>query len=197
MSANQNKFPSTRHPVTRILAAFLGWLRDSFVAVVIITVMLVLYFVLVRPFIYVHFSYAYWFEWLIVCLAAGGILETVRERLKTNQSGPLLASDWYKHVQQVSEIDDEDFDKIVIYQADFVTNGVRRDFLLFARQLLLRNGITENEVGHILRRVIEYKDYKIPWYYLGFWKRRVLDQNLENRREAIIETIREMGKIGR
>ena len=195
MEVNQDKPRRVRHPIGRIITAFYGWLRSSILAVSIIIVMAIFYFVIVRPFIYYHFDQAVLIEWLIVCIAAGGIFEMVRERLKTNQTGPILESDWYRHVQQVHEIDDEDFDKIVIYQADFVTNGTRRDFLLFARQLLLRNGMTENEVVQILRRVIEYKDYKIPWYYLGLWRRRAQDQNLENRREAMIETIHEMGKI--
>jgi hypothetical protein len=195
ISAKQNKPDNIRQPIARIISAFYGWLRSSTLAVLTTIILAMFYFVFARPFIYYHFNHASLIEWLIVCIAAGGILEMVREKLKTNQTGPLLESDWYRHVQQVNEIDDEDFDKIVIYQADFVANGTRRDFLLFARQLLLRNGTTENEVGKILRRVIEYKDYRIPWYYLGLWRRRAQEQNLENRREAMIETIHEMGKI--
>jgi hypothetical protein len=197
MPVNQNKPQTVRHPISRIIAAFYGWLRSSILAVLAIIVIAIFYFVIVRPFIYYHFDRAVLIEWLIVCIAAGGIFEMVRERLKTNQTGPILESDWYRHFQQVHEIDDEDFDKIVIYQADFVANGTRRDFLLFARQLLLRNGMTENKIVQILRRVIEYKDDKIPWFYFGLWRRRALDQNLENRREAMIETIHEMGKIAR
>lgn len=197
MPVDQNKPRTVRYPIVRIVAAFYGWLRSSILTVSTIMVMAIFYFVCARPFIFYHFDHALLIEWLIVCIAAGGIFEMVRGRLKINQTGPLLESDWYRHVQQVHEIDDEDFDKIVIYQADFVANGARRDFLLFAHQLLLRNGMTENEVVRILRRVIEYKDAKIPWYYFGLWRRRALVQNLDNRREAMIGTIHEMGKIVR
>jgi hypothetical protein len=195
MPANPNRPVNLRHPAARIIATFFGWLRSSALEVLIILMLAVFYLVFARPFIYYHFNHANLIEWLIICTAAGGILEMVRERLKTNQTGPLLESDWYRHIQQINEIDDEDFDKIVIYQADFVANGTRRDFLMFARQLLLRNGTPENEVGQILRRVIEYKDNRIPWYYLGLWRRRAQDQNLVNRREAMIETIHGMRKI--
>jgi len=75
---------------------------------------------------------------------------------------------------------------MIILQEEFIQSGIRRNLLLFLRQLLMNNGIQEAQINQYLQPVIEYNDARTRWYNRWFFKKR-LSQGNRYRRSLVLE----------
>jgi hypothetical protein len=154
------------------------------------------YVIFIREALFDHISTAYLIEWLIFCVLSWRIFESIREGLEKRYVVSLKDSGWQKHVQRVEDLIDENFNKLVILQEDFVAGGSRQEILNYIRQLLVQNGQSEEEVVRSLRPIIEHNDRKVPWYAFDFWQRRIIKLNRLNRRKSLDDTINKLAEIG-
>jgi hypothetical protein len=150
------------------------------------------YFVFIRGILFKYFSTAYLIEWLFFCFLSWRIFTVIKNNLEKNYVVPLNDSAWQKHVQVVDDMMDENFNKLVLMQEDFVDAGSRRELIMQLRKVLVQNGYSEDEIVVMLQPMIEYSDLKVPWYAWGFIRRRILDQNHTRRCKTLENTIQNM-----
>jgi hypothetical protein len=175
------------------LADISRWIKSGPIGKVFLGGTLAAYVIFIRPAIFSFSTSAYLIEWLIFCFVAWLIFEATKGGLEKQYVVPLKESQWLKHVQKVDDLRDEDFNKIVVLQEDFVEGGTRRDLLLYLKQVLVDNGKNEAEIGESLHLIIEHSDRQVPWYVFGWWKRRILRQNRLTRRKSLDNTIKLLG----
>jgi hypothetical protein len=177
---------NSRYPV---IADAADWLKSSPKGKFFIGGMIAVYFIFLRPTIFSHFAYAYLIEWLIICIISWRILAGIKGSLQKRYFQPLKEENWQKHIQKVDERVDEEFNKLVILQEDFIETGSRHDLLRYLQQVLVSNGLENGEIYYKLQSISDYSERKIPWYILGFWRRRIIKKYQQNRRKALNKTI--------
>jgi hypothetical protein len=173
-------------PLTFLIGEALKWSLEYPAKLFWLSILILLYFVFARPMIYSISAYAYLIEWILVCFTGYQILSLIKNNLKTHHSQPLQEKDWRKHQQMVNKIADEDFNKMITLQEEFIQSGIRRNLLLFLRQLLMNNGIQDAQINQSLQPVIEYNDARTRWYNRWFFKER-LSQGNRYRRSLVLE----------
>jgi len=147
------------------------------------------YFLIVRPIIMSYFPSAYLIEWLLMCVIAWYILHAVKVRL--NKAHEVDISErWCKHIQQVNDLPNDNFEKLVAIQEDFIETGSRHDLLLQLKYILLLNGKSEEQIGSILSSIIEFNDRKIPFFAIGPWKKRFIKINRIHRISSLDLTMK-------
>jgi hypothetical protein len=117
------------------------------------------------------------------------VLSALRNRLKSLHSLPLVELLWSKHRQTINLIADDDYNKMVVLQLDFIDSGSRRDLLVYLHRLLAANGVTEEEIGSYLQPLIEYSDIKKNRLYLSLFKKRITRDNRARRNYALEQTL--------
>ncbi len=179
-------------PMTFMFGEIIKW-SVKFPAKLFLMVVLVLaYFVYARPMLYAISDKGYLIEWVIICFAGYQILNTVKKHLNGHCAQSAKETHWEKHQQRVDEIADDDFNKMIILQQEFIESAIRRNLLQFLKQLLVRNGIQEIQIHHLLQPLIEYSDAKRHWYQHWFFKKQLLQANRYHRSQALEDTF---GKI--
>jgi hypothetical protein len=168
-----------------LLSEFAQWLSARPSEKFLGTALIAVYFVFVRAYLFRHFAMAYLMEWLLFCFVSWRIFTVIKNNLEKSYIVPLNDSGWQMHVQIVDDMMDENFNKLVLMQEDFVSGGSRRELMLQLRQALVQNGFGEDEIAGMLQPIIEYSDRKIPWYARGFIRRRFINQNLAQRRKTL------------
>jgi hypothetical protein len=179
----------------QILSDFSKWLKEGPTGKFFLGGFIAAYLIFVRPAIFSIFPYAFLVEWLVFCLISWRIFDSVKNFLRKRYSQPLKESGWQKHVQKVNDLTDEDFIKLAVLQKDYVETGTRRDLLEYLKQILVKNGLNEKEIGNTLRPIIEHSDIKSPWYCIGFLRRRFNRQNRHNRRLSLKDTMQNLNMI--
>jgi hypothetical protein len=173
---------------------FCTWLKSSPSGKFFLGAALAVYQIFVRPLLFKYVSYAFLIEWILLCLITWRIYRDIHEILRAQHTATIVEQDWQKHVQQIDDLIDDDFNKIGLLQRDFVELGIRRDLLNYLKQVLLKNNLTETQINEMLTNLIEYSEKKIPWYIVWIWRKRKIKQNLENRRAALENTIGNLAK---
>ena len=182
----------SRNALTADLCA---WLRSSPVGKFFLGAALAAYIIFLRPLIFEHLPYAFLFEWVLLCMVAWWVYSKIVDLLGNRYTAVTLDTDWHKHIQQVDDLIDEDFEKIGLLQRDFVELGNRRGLLNYLRQVLRNNKLTDDQNNNVLRNLIEYSDNKIPWYNFWIWRKRKMNQNIENRKTALQCTINNLSEL--
>jgi hypothetical protein len=168
-------------PLSFLISDVLKWMLVNPVKLFWVTILIMLYFIFARPRLYALLPYAYLIEWVFVCFIGYQILNSVKQNLQAHNYREAIQQDWRKHQQIVNRIEDEDFNKMIILQDEFIQSGLRRNLLYFLQQLLLRNGVSESQITDILQPVIEYNDARTRWYSRWFFKNRLEQKNLYRR----------------
>ena len=122
------------------------------------------YLLFIRPFLFKYVSSAFLIEWILLCLVAWRIYNVVKNILHTRHTVLPIEQNWQKHVQQIDDLIDDDFNKIGLLQRDFVELGTRRELLNYLKQVLVNNKLSNDQINVALGNLIEYSDKKIPWY---------------------------------
>jgi len=172
-----------------IINEALVWLANSGAAVFWITLAAAAYYVYLRPLLYRISQYAYLIEWILFCIVGLIVLSALRNRLKSLHSLPLVELLWSKHRQTINLIADDDYNKMVVLQLDFIDSGSHRDLLVYLHRLLAANGVTEEEIGSYLQPLIEYSDIKKNRLYLSLFKKRITRDNRARRNYALEQTL--------
>jgi hypothetical protein len=173
-------------PLTSLVGDALQWGLKYPAKLFFLTIVVMCYFVFARPMIYAISAFAYLIEWVLICAVGYQILNLIKNHLKNHHSQPLRENYWKKHHQIVNEIADDDFNKMIILQQEFIDSGIRRNLLLFLRQLLLNNGVPESLINGTLQPVIEYNDAKRKWYHRWLFKNN-LSRNNRYRRNQVMQ----------
>ena len=168
-----------------LVADITKWLTRSPVAIFFIGICTATYFAVIRGLIYSLFAYAFYFEWVLILFIAWNIFQNIRNSLKKSHTNLILEADWRKHVQLVNQLDDDDFNKMLDLQSEFIDKGSRQYLLNYLMLMLNKNGYKGESMTPLLSSVIEYNDKKIPWYALGFWKKRIQQNNRAKRQRAL------------
>ncbi len=178
-----------------LMADFCTWLRSSPVGKFILGAALAAYLIFLRPILFKYVPYGFLIEWILLCLITWQIYRDIHNILRTRHTAVAVEQDWQKHVQQIDDLIDEDFDKIGLLQRDFVELGSRRALLNYLKQVLRNNNLTDDQINECLMNLIEYSDKKIPWYIIWIWRKRKIKLNLENRKRALQDTIHNLAEI--
>jgi hypothetical protein len=172
-------------PLSFLISDVLQWMLVNPVKLFWVTVLIMLYFIFARPRLYALLPYAYLIEWVMVCFIGYQILNSVKQNLQAHNYRETIQQDWRKHQQIVNRIEDDDFNKMIILQDEFIQSGVRRHLLFFLQQMLQRNGVTEPQITDILQPVIEYNEARTHWYSRWFFKNRLEQKNLYRRIQVL------------
>jgi hypothetical protein len=186
ISSAGNYGKKSRYP---IIADISEWFKNGPTGKFFFGLLLAAYFIFLRPMIITATPWASIIEWLIVCIVSGIILFSIRMRLKDNYSLPVKESSWQAHVQEIDEFADEDLEKMVSLQQSFINLSSKGNLVELLQRILKENGLNEKEISNILAAISEYRDRKTPWFFFSFWKRRILRQNLKNRKQVLDNTI--------
>jgi hypothetical protein len=176
-------------PLNHLLRDILDWMLKHPARLLFYSILGLSYFVFARPMLYSVSSYAYLIEWIIICVIGYQILNFVKNTLKLHHSGPDIDKEWRRHQQIINSIEDEDFNKMVLLQQEFVQSGARHNILLYLRQQLVSNGVSETQINSLLRPVIEYNDVNKRWYYRWFFKKQIILVNRYRRTQVLVEAI--------
>jgi hypothetical protein len=172
-----------------VVADLCTWLRSSPLEKFLIGTALAGYIVFFRAFLFKYISFAFWIEWMMLCLIAWLVYRNIQNILRSRHTNIMVEHEWQKHIQHIDDLIDEDFIKIALLQRDFVETGARRDLLNYLKQVLYNNNLADDQINEALIRLIEYSDKKIPWYLFWIWRKRKVQENLENRKIALNTTI--------
>jgi hypothetical protein len=178
-----------------LIADLCAWLRASPAGKFLGGAALAAYLIFLRPRLFKYVPYAFLIEWTLLCLIIWQIYRDIHNILRARHTAVPIETDWQKHVQQIDDLIDEDFSKIGLLQRDFVELGNRRDLLNYLKQVLLNNKLTDDQINEDLRDLIEYSDKKIRWYVIWIWRKRRVQNNLQNRKQALQNTIRNLTAI--
>lgn len=154
------------------------------------------YLVFGRPALMSVTPYYQTIEWAIMCAVAWHIFNRIRDNLNTRYSVPPQEADWQKHLQQVDDLPDQDFDELVSLQQEFIEKSSNR-LLPYLKQLLNSNGFNEKETHLMLRPLEDHHDRRARWYVFGWWRRRLVKRNRQNRAQVLKDTIENLGSIVR
>ncbi len=179
----------------RVVIDISRWLKVSTKRKFFLGLLIAAYVIFIRPAIFSHLPYAFLIEWIIMCIGSLFILMGIRGVIQKWYSLPVKEATWQKHIQQVNHIVDEDFNKLIVLQKDFVEAGSGNDLMPYLKQLLLNNRLNEDEISQTLQPLIEYHGKKIPWYTFGFWRRSLQRSNCDSRRLALGNVVNNLGKI--
>jgi len=61
--------------------------------------------------------------------------------------------------------------------------------LSYLKKTLLNNHFSEDEISRMLGSLSEYRDRKVPWYAIGYWRKRIRQRNHQSRRQVLDEVI--------
>lgn len=176
-------------PLTFWIGDALKWCLKYPVKLFWLSILILLYFVIARPRIFAISAYAYLIEWILICFLGYHILSLVKNSLKISYARSPLETIWRKHQQIVNNIPDDDFNRMVVLQEEFIQTGLRRQLLLFLKQLLVNNGIPESGASRLLQPIIEYNDVKARWYYRWFFKKRLIQGNRYRRIQVLEDSM--------
>jgi hypothetical protein len=172
-----------------------NWLKSSPMGMFLIGIMLATYLIFIRPAIIKATPWAFIIEWLLLCFISGIIFILLNQSLEEKYSLPYKESAWQTHVQEIDELIDVEFDKIVFLQGDFVDQSAQNRLREFLQDALQENGLNENEIKHTLTAITEYRDKKIPWWAFGCWEKRYKEKNRENRRRVLSHTMDSVKRV--
>jgi hypothetical protein len=168
-----------------LIADVCKWLTKSPASIFIIGVCTALYFGVIRGFIYSILTYAFYFEWVLILFLAWTIFRGVRKNLQKSYTSLILEADWRRHVQVVNQLVDDDFNKMLDLQAEFVDKGTRQYLLNYLMLMLHKNGYKAEDITTLLKDVIEYNDRKTPWYSWGYFRTKIQRENRIERQRAL------------
>jgi hypothetical protein len=172
-----------------LLLDTLQWLKESPVAMFFIAGLIAADFIFIRPAIISLSPYAHLIEWAIICFIFWRIFSSLTGSLDKRHAAPVKETGWSKHVQQVDELFDEEFNKLTMLQEEYVYAGFRHDLMAYIKQMLMHNGLNDIEIGQAMLPIVEHTDRKVPWYAFWFWKNRILKENRQNRLKSLDETV--------
>jgi hypothetical protein len=177
---------------SEFLAEFSTWLQAGPLGKFFIGGLAATYFVFIRLAIFSHSQYASLIEWTLICLVSWRIFEGIKATLHKNYVVQLKEANWQKHIQKVDDLTDDDFNKLITLQEDYVEGCSRRNLLAYLQLILINNGYEEDDISRLLRSIIEYSDRRMPWWAFGYLKRRILKTNQTARRKSLDDTINTM-----
>jgi hypothetical protein len=178
-----------------LLADASSWLNKGPVGKFFFGILIAAYFIFIRPAIVAATPWAYVIEWLIVCFIAWRIFSAVKRSLDNNYSLPFKETAWQSQRQEINELVSDDFNNLVKLQENFVDQSATGIMVSSLRHTLRNNYLDENEINQVLAMILEYRDRQIPWYAFGFWRRRILKRNRQNREQVLKSTITMMGSL--
>jgi len=154
------------------------------------------YLFIIRPVITVIFPYAVLIEWGIAGIFVVRAYSGFKFEIGRKYTVPLKVASWRKHVQEVTYVEDEDFENVNKLQKIFVEHGEKAPLIIYLTLLLFMNGFKTNYIAQVLAPLIDYEDEKVPFFAFGWEKRRVLERNLRNRKELLGKLIMELSDQG-
>jgi hypothetical protein len=178
-----------------LIADASNWLKLGAVGKFVFASLIAAYFIFARPALIGITPWAYIIEWLIVCFVSWRIFSNIRDRLVKRYCSPVRETAWQKHEQEITEFVGDDFDSLVGLQASFVDESAKDKLLASLKVTLTNNKLGENEINQKIGEINKYKDRKVPWFAFGFWKRRILNQNRNNRRIILNSTLKNLNTL--
>jgi hypothetical protein len=177
------------------LADAANWLITGTMQKFVIGALIAVYILFVRPAIVNVFGYAAIIEWLIVCLIGWRIFAGITNGIRQRSAVEVNETDWKKHVQLLNNMQGDELPYLGDIQETFTKYGQRNALLIYLTLLLNKNKVTPQGMEHILNRLINHQDNKIPWFAFGWEQNRVRKQNEENRRRILNEVMTDLKYI--
>jgi hypothetical protein len=162
-----------------------GWLQSSPVTKFFWGLFISAYFIFFLPVIASYSPYAHLITWFLVCLMALRIFSNIRNSLQTRYSQPEKETEWEKHIQQVEERIDEDYQLMTLYQSSFIAENDKDVLLSYLIKILRSNHVSDEDSVRMLKPLTEYRDNKTPWFAIGYWRSRIRRGNRQKRQQML------------
>jgi len=179
----------------KVVSEICRWVHSSQLRNFIIGFFLGTYLLIVRPFIMALLPYAMLIEWGI----AGFIVARAYAGFKSEISGkytvPLRVAYWKKHTQEIKYMKEKEFEDARRFQEIFVEEGRRGPLVIYLTSLLLKNGLSVDQIDLLLHPLIEYEDEKVPLLAFSWEKRRVINRNRKSREEVLNQVMKNISSI--
>jgi len=179
----------------KVVSEICRWVHSSQFRNFIIGFFLGTYLLIVRPFIMALLPYAMLIEWGI----AGFIVARAYAGFKSEISGkytvPLRVAYWRKHTQEIKYMKEKEFEDARRFQEIFVEEGRRGPLIIYLTSLLLKNGLSVDQIDLLMRPLIEYEDEKVPLLAFSWEKRRVINRNRKSREEVLNQVMKNIFSI--
>lgn len=173
----------------KIISDISNWLYVSQLRNFLIGVGVATYFIIIRPYIIMLFSYSIYIEWGIVIFIILLIYDSFEYNIKKKYTVPFATAFSGKHEQLIEYVSDEDMDEIILLQKRFVEEGDKGPILIYMVKQLYLNGFSVYDISMMLKPLINYADKKIPLIAFRWEKYRVLKMNRMRREEILNDMV--------
>jgi len=153
------------------------------------------YLFIVRPFIMTMLPYAILIEWGIAGFMVARAYSGFKSEIDKKYVVPLRIARWRKHVQEIKYMKEKEFEDARMFQKIFVEDGYQGPLVIYLTSLLLKNGMSVDEIDSLIHPLIEYKDKKVPLLAFSWEKRRIINRNRRSREEVLKQVMENISKI--
>jgi len=174
---------------------FLGVKIDSNIAGITLLLILTLtYFSALRPYVMSYLTPipVSLIEWGVICLSFWLFYRNLRSQVNKRLTEPLRVGDWTKLRQEVEYHVDSEQVNVADLVGEFVDYGIKDGIITYLVSVMLSNGVSEDNVRGIVRRLIEYEDIPYPKICLKPWINGIDEENKRRRRDLLQEILSEI-----
>jgi hypothetical protein len=176
---------------------FIGVKVGSNIAgITLLSILTLTYFSVLRPYITKYFPYIAnvisLIEWGVVCLSFWVFYRNLRNQVNKFLMEPLHIGNWTTLRQEIEhhvDLEQINVSKIV---EEFINCGVKDGIITHIVSVMLSNGVSEEKIRGIVRRLIEYQDIPYPKIRLSPWIKRVDEENKMRRKDVLQKMLLEI-----
>lgn len=172
---------------------YLGEKIDSHIASIIFLLILIqIYFTILRPYIISHshlFVPASLIEWGVICLSFWLFYRNLKKQVKEHLTEPLNLGCWTMLKQEISHQIDPEQRSTANLVEEFIEYGTKDGIITQLAAIMLLNGVKEEYVRHIVKKILDFHEVPYPKICLKPWLKGIDEENKRRRKELMEEIV--------
>jgi hypothetical protein len=124
-------------------------------------------------------------EWGIICLSIWLFYRSLKGQVNSYLTEPLEMGDWAKLVQEIEHRIDPEQVSLADLIREFIDCGVKDGVITRLVAIMLLNGLSEESIRKIVRKILEYQDLPYPRIRLTQWVKGIDEENKRRRKNLL------------
>jgi hypothetical protein len=128
-------------------------------------------------------------EWGVICLAFWLFYKSLIRGVNANLTETLNLGDWEKLRQELKYHADSEQLNVSRLIEDFINEGEKDGILTYIISVLLTNGVKEENIRRIVRKLLDFQDIPYPKICFRSWLNEIEKENIKRRKDLLNEIL--------
>jgi len=133
-------------------------------------------------------------EWGVICFSLWLFYRSLKGQVNKYLAEPLEIGDWAKLVQEIEHVIDTEQVIFADLVKEFIDHGVKDGIIARLVSIMLLNGLNEESIRGVVKKVLEYQDIPYPRIRLAQWIKGIDEENKRRRRDLLKAILAEVGQ---